>query len=261
MNNNLKIGTTIFFGVNDLTVEERFKAIKEAGFTHLLLSTDRKYEKQNGTWDYQIELSKKYNLPIEQTHSTYTGFDIDSIWTKGVEGDNYLDGLLNDVLLAEKASSHKLVVHVTDKYIGRPTKEGIRRLKKLNSFAKKHDVKVAIENTTSTKTVLETFDIIKDSNFGMCLDLGHLNVFDDGDLMKVAPYKNRIICYHLHDNNRRYFDDEHLPIGEGRIDYKTFKEFSKSVDAPYTLEVLKKKGISFNEGIVELYNSCKILLD
>jgi sugar phosphate isomerase/epimerase len=52
-----------------------------------------------------------------------------------------------------------------------------------------------------------------------CLDTGHAHVFGKSNLVEwVDEYKQYLAYIHLHDNNGE--KDQHLPIGEGNIDFK-----------------------------------------
>ncbi len=55
-------------------------------------------------------------------------------------------------------------------------------------------------------------------NFGVCIDSGHLNIYSEASLeewiTELGPYIKEV---HLHDNNGGA--DEHLPIGEGTVDF------------------------------------------
>lgn len=57
--------------------------------------------------------------------------------------------------------------------------------------------------------------------FGLCLDIGHLNLFaDDSAPVWVKAMGARLQHVHLHDNDGKA--DHHWPIGKGVIDFDTF---------------------------------------
>lgn len=80
---------------------------------------------------------------------------------------------------------------------------------------------------------------INSTNFGVCLDSGHLNVFSRVDIeewfKELGPNLAEV---HLHDNNGE--TDDHLPLGEGKIDFKRFLSLVARYAAPggpvYTIE-------------------------
>lgn len=108
-------------------------------------------------------------------------------------------------------------------------KEGIV---KVLDFSKGSGVIIAIENMSPTKnlpyfgaTVEELLEIIEESgpdkDLGITLDAGHANLagklFLSMFIKKLGKY---IVHTHLHDNNG--LEDQHLPLGMGRINYENF---------------------------------------
>ncbi len=73
--------------------------------------------------------------------------------------------------------------------------------------------------------------------FRLCIDSGHLNVFSEVDFEEwfrtLGPY---IAELHLHDNNAEV--DEHLPLGEGSIDFVRYFGLLQKYDVRpvYTIE-------------------------
>lgn len=74
-------------------------------------------------------------------------------------------------------------------------------------------------------------------NFRLCIDSGHLNVFSNVDsevwIKELGPL---IAELHIHDNNGA--TDEHLPVGEGTVDFPRFFSLLKkyAADPVYTIE-------------------------
>jgi sugar phosphate isomerase/epimerase len=105
--------------------------------------------------------------------------------------------------------------------------------------AEKLDVKVAIENIVDEAPAHLSL-LAREMDhplFGLCLDVGHREIFSslpiDAWVEGLHPH---IFELHLHDNNGQ--TDEHLVIGEGRVDFKgLFASLKKlSIDPIYTLE-------------------------
>lgn len=57
-------------------------------------------------------------------------------------------------------------------------------------------------------------------NYGVCLDWAHVNVY--GDVKEEWIEKLRTYVRHLHINDNDLVTDLHLPVGDGRIDWKQF---------------------------------------
>jgi sugar phosphate isomerase/epimerase len=89
------------------------------------------------------------------------------------------------------------------------------------------DMNIYIENMfDNSPNMLEKLakKLCSYSNFGVCLDYAHANVFGNVDIdcwvKSLAPYVKHI---HINDNNLE--DDLHLAVGAGRIDWQQFKEY------------------------------------
>jgi len=109
--------------------------------------------------------------------------------------------------------------------------------------AKKSGFKISIENTYEEDPVLIK-ELIKDQEgIGFCLDVGHVNVFGGKDHKRwLEELGSSLFEVHLHDNHGFY--DEHLPLGEGIIDFqKLFSMFPEKDDLILTLEVFEPKGL------------------
>jgi len=109
--------------------------------------------------------------------------------------------------------------------------------------AKSLGFKISLENTYEESPILIR-ELIKDQEgVGFCLDVGHLNVFGGKDPEKwLSQLGKSLFEVHLHDN--RGFYDEHLPLGEGIIDFQSlFSLFPKKDDLILTLEVFEVKGL------------------
>jgi sugar phosphate isomerase/epimerase len=79
---------------------------------------------------------------------------------------------------------------------------------------------------------------LKSQDVGFCLDAGHLFAFGRGELRPwlegLGPYIGQL---HLHDNHGR--DDEHLPLGQGKIDFKLLFAHLISHDLPRPIITLE----------------------
>ena len=79
---------------------------------------------------------------------------------------------------------------------------------------------------------------LKNQNVGFCLDAGHLFAFGNGEL---EPWLKGLGSYighlHLHDNHGS--NDEHLPLGQGNIDFKHLFAYLISNDLPRPIITLE----------------------
>lgn len=108
------------------------------------------------------------------------------------------------------------------------------------------DINIYMENMfdITPDLLARLADRLKDySNFGVCLDYAHLNVFGKDAttplqwVEKLAPY-----IKHVHINDNDFIKDRHWALGKGSIDYKEFFDlYNKNFpDATVLIEV---KGI------------------
>ena len=97
-------------------------------------------------------------------------------------------------------------------------KESVRALDRAVSD---FDTIVAIENMPSVpfflgRTAAQLAEIVDGTDLSVCFDIGHANTMGQIDAM-VDVFGDRIANVHIHDNNGQR--DEHLTIGDGRIDF------------------------------------------
>jgi sugar phosphate isomerase/epimerase len=105
--------------------------------------------------------------------------------------------------------------------------------------AERLDTTIAAENIfEKTPDTLKMLVARVDSpNFRVCIDSGHLKIFSKAKMeewfRELGPF---IAEVHIHDNFGK--NDDHLPVGEGSIDFESFfrhlKAYSK--DPVYTIE-------------------------
>lgn len=107
----------------------------------------------------------------------------------------------------------------------------IKGLKQLTDFAKNKSSVLALENTEEDVDLLEkVFERIPEINF--CLDIGHANLFakENRSVVLIKKFGKFLKHIHVHDNfgGNDEESDLHLPIGEGKIDFKPiFDELKK----------------------------------
>jgi sugar phosphate isomerase/epimerase len=84
-------------------------------------------------------------------------------------------------------------------------------------------ISLAIENMyeEEPEIFLSLFKAIGNKAFGFCFDIGHFNIFSKVPLSEwIDKLGGYIIEIHVHDNNKKF--DEHLPLGNGNVDFKKF---------------------------------------
>jgi sugar phosphate isomerase/epimerase len=102
-------------------------------------------------------------------------------------------------------------------------RECIETWKEVIHHAEKLEQRIAVENVfdTDPSMLKRVISSIPHPLFGVCLDAGHINVFSDVSLEEwFSELGDNIFETHLHDNNGKH--DEHIGIGTGNFDFKTF---------------------------------------
>jgi len=107
----------------------------------------------------------------------------------------------------------------------------------LNKRAEEMGVMIAIENIfedepDNLRILAEEMD---SENFGVCIDVGHINLFSRIPLREwFQVLKPFIKEMHIHDNDGS--GDDHLPIGDGTIDFDTVFKMTDGLNCVYTIE-------------------------
>lgn len=101
------------------------------------------------------------------------------------------------------------------------------------------DTVIAVENIFEKEpsTLRELLEAIDDPCFRHCFDVGHWNMFTTISMEEWFGEMGHYMAeLHLHDNHGRA--DEHLPVGEGLIDFDLFFSLVKSCapEAVWTIE-------------------------
>ncbi|MFH0731883.1 MAG: sugar phosphate isomerase/epimerase family protein [Candidatus Omnitrophota bacterium] len=112
-------------------------------------------------------------------------------------------------------------------------------------YAAKKSVTIAVENSLDDSS-WPTLELLKQvGRLKACFDVAHYNVFSPlGWEAELAQYKpDSILEVHLSDNNGKA--DEHLPLGEGIIDFKKFLKIiaEKNISPFITIEPHDKEGL------------------
>lgn len=116
----------------------------------------------------------------------------------------------------------------------------------LSELAVSQDTRIALENTAEDAADMkEVLD--RHPDVMLTLDIGHGQLLTDGNksLDFIAAYPDRIGHVHIHDNvgGDTYYEDLHLPLGEGSIDFApimaALAELSQEIT--FTFEMPRQK--------------------
>lgn len=111
-----------------------------------------------------------------------------------------------------------------------------KKLTRLMDRADQLGIKLAFENIydESPEDLLYFLNRFPNRNVGICFDVGHFNVFSKVPMEEWLQHiGDRIIECHLHDNDGTA--DQHIAIGDGKIDYSPLKKWLKEIKKHPTL--------------------------
>jgi sugar phosphate isomerase/epimerase len=105
--------------------------------------------------------------------------------------------------------------------------------------AEPHGIQIMVEHVPDRSTSIDDIRAIldHDSRLGFHLDVGHANIGGDRLDGLLKAFADRLCHVHLSDNRGR--EDDHMPLGAGRIDWPRAIRLIKGTgyDATITLEV------------------------
>jgi sugar phosphate isomerase/epimerase len=115
---------------------------------------------------------------------------------------------------------------------------------------------VALENIFEEEpsTLLQVLEALDSPLFGHCFDSGHFNMFCTVSLEEWFLALGRFIVEsHLHDNHGSA--DEHLPVGEGEIDFRLVTDLLKKYapQAVWTLEAHSRERLDRSMKAIQQY--------
>ncbi|MFW2365810.1 MAG: sugar phosphate isomerase/epimerase family protein [Desulforhopalus sp.] len=129
----------------------------------------------------------------------------------------YHFSLFMDEVFRCLVETYKPVVVLAEKY---QLPIGIENMNKMHE-----DCEVAYLGVTPEE-LSRVFDEIPSDYFGLTLDIAHASLLPGGVNPFIDQFPNRIISTHVSDNDLVL--DHHLPVGEGKIDFKA--AFKRLID-------------------------------
>ena len=115
-----------------------------------------------------------------------------------------------------------------------------RALETFKLIAAETDSKIALENVFDTEpSILKKFIDNLPKNVGVCIDVGHLNLFSKQSVSDwISTFRDRIYEFHVHDN--RGVKDEHSFLGSGTVPLKELFEEVEKVKTDYIFNLENK---------------------
>jgi len=198
--------------------------IAAAGFTHVHWchhwNTDFLYS------DHEIDQIERWlnatGLKLLNLHASHGR---EKYWNSFLEYQRLagVELVQNRITMAARLGAEVVIIHVPSS-AGEEVRQAMlgpvrQSLEAVLPFAKRHGVRVAIENMESDDfwmltTLLNEYDA---DVLGLCYDSGHGNI-DGRGLDNLEKVKDRLIALHLHDNDGT--DDQHKIPFTGTVDWE-----------------------------------------
>lgn len=204
----------------DLSIRERYRLIKEAGFDGVLLWWSEFLDRN----DYRSgpPLVREAGLFIENIH---TPFQVqDDLWLDNLKGEASITCYLQCASDCAEFEIPTMVIHLPDE--AKPhTALGLDRLKKLTETAERLGVNLAFENLWNLTNLSFVMEQLDSPRVGFCYDCAHHDrYYPDLDLLTM--YGSRMMALHLHDNSGKAM--HRLPM-DGTIDWpETMKKIAET---------------------------------
>ena len=243
------VGIFNWYGIPQ-TIENRIKAIKKAGFDSTSMWID-----EDGHWEIDPDsipdLIRENGLFLEYAHAPYSR--INTLWDSSKAHDME-EELRKHIDYCSRHRIPILVIHLTKGFKVKEANEyGLAVLKNIVSYANDKNVLIAAENTKQNKVLEAVFESIEDRTLGLCFDTSHDNLYGDPKFSLLGKYHDRLLCFHISDNDG-LVDDHWLPH-QGKVDWDAFvKRVPKEYKGILNLEVLpKEKGMAEEAFLQEAY--------
>lgn len=118
-----------------------------------------------------------------------------------------------------------------------------RSLREIEKAASEHGVLAALENmprmpvTTCTEPT-ELLSLVEGTSLSICFDIGHAHT--NGNIDDFVKHVSRFANVHIHDNDGS--SDQHLTIGDGKIDFTHVLSAMRGYRRRYVIEARRIEG-------------------
>ncbi|HSB81592.1 MAG TPA: sugar phosphate isomerase/epimerase family protein, partial [Candidatus Methylomirabilis sp.] len=128
----------------------------------------------------------------------------------------------------------------------------IRTFKPVVELAERYDIPIGIENMNkvhedceiaylgvTVEELARVFEAFPTRHLGLTLDVAHACLLPGGTEPFIRAFPDRIVSSHISDNDLKL--DFHLPVGEGKIDFRSVLQGLKDIGFQGTLNIELKK--------------------
>ncbi|MFX0195804.1 MAG: sugar phosphate isomerase/epimerase family protein [Candidatus Hodarchaeota archaeon] len=159
--------------------------------------------------------------------------------------------LLGYVELAHRLEAEYLVLHLGyhfSLFMDEVFKCLIQTFTPVAELAEKYDIPIGIENMNkihedaeiaylgvTIEELSRVFKALPTKYLGLTLDVAHASLLPGGPESFIKAFPDRIVSTHISDND--LYLDRHVPVGEGKIDFRKVFELLISIDFKGTLNI------------------------
>ena len=235
-----KCGMFSYYGTNT-PLNERLRKIRDANFDATMLWWGDSKAFQEFDKRQLVQQAKANDLVIENIHIPFV--KARKIWA--IDEAPRLQVLEEYIKWLDDCSDFEIpimVMHVSGKdQPDAPNEFGLRFMETLVKRAERNKVKIALENSRPNGLIEFLPADLNSDYLGLCYDTSHAHIHGDSDFRILKVFGDRILCFHLSDNDGR--EDKHWNIGTGTIDWNKFiKAFPKTYHGILSAETVPKDG-------------------
>ena len=198
----------------DVTAEERFARIKEAGFQKVAVWCHNDFNTNSGISEYeQYKFVREQGLTVVYAHAPtkYTPYLSNKYY--GAK-----EALKNHKIYIKDAREQGVPIVVA--HLPEITPVVIDNVAEIAAFATEQGVKFAVENSVGERPFDELFAAVKDVYF--CYDTCHALMAGDADGSMAERYLDRLVTTHVSDGDRLH--DCHYMPGKGEYNFAALAE-------------------------------------
>jgi len=163
--------------------------------------------------------------------------------------------LLGYVELAHRLEAEYLVLHFGyhfSLFLDEVFQSLIKTFTPVVELAERYDIPIGIENMNKVHEDCEivylgvtieelstVFHALPSKYLGLTLDVAHASLLPGGSESFIKAFPDKIVSTHISDNDLKL--DRHLPVGEGKIDFRSIFELLMGIGFKGTLNIELKK--------------------
>lgn len=229
-----KIGLSMLYSLGK-PFEKMLEEVPRQSVTYVEVVDDGEHALDRKRVAELKEINSTYGVEFA-VHAPFAGMNI------SLESDHLLNSMLKrlkeSIVNAAELDCKMWIFHPGSRsaislfYPGKDWMRNLESCRLLLRFAREHDLKIGIENIMGSFLLKSVADFQKfydelDEEVGLVLDTGHANLYGEVEgFLKAFP--DRLAHVHAHDNFGQ--TDQHLGIGYGNIDWKSFGELFKKTN-------------------------------